>query len=190
MILLIDNYDSFTFNLFQLIEQLGHTCEVVRNDQMSVAQVEKLRPSHLVISPGPGRPEQAGVVLELIQRLSGHIPILGICLGHQAIGHAFGAKIIHAPSPLHGKQSLITHDQRGLFYGVTNPLVVARYHSLIIERESLPSCLEISAQTSEGLIMGVRHRTLAIEGLQFHPESIATEYGAELMKNFFTKMAA
>jgi anthranilate synthase component 2 len=190
MILLIDNYDSFTFNLFQMIEKLGYSCRVIRNDDMNVSDLAALKPSHIVISPGPGRPEDAGVTLDLIERLQGRVPILGICLGHQAIGQVFGGKVIHAPTPNHGKQSSINHQQLGMFSGLSSPLIVARYHSLIIEKSSLPSCLEITSETSDGLIMGVRHRSLPIEGLQFHPESMATESGPELVKNFLERDAA
>jgi len=189
MIVLIDNYDSFSYNLFQLIEKLGYRCRVIRNDELSVEEIILLKPSHIVLSPGPGRPESAGIMLNLITAVKGNIPILGICLGHQAIGHVFGAQIIHAPVPHHGKQSSVCHNKLGLFSGLSSPLLVARYHSLVIDRKTLPTCLEITSETTEGLIMGVRHQSLPIQGLQFHPESMATEYGLELVKNFLERVA-
>jgi anthranilate synthase/aminodeoxychorismate synthase-like glutamine amidotransferase len=189
MILLIDNYDSFTFNLFQLIEKLGFSCRVIRNDEMSVSEIENLNPSHIVISPGPGRPEDAGITLELINKTNGRIPILGICLGHQAIGQAFGAEVVRAPAPRHGKQSSIQHRRTGTFAGLQSPMIVARYHSLILDRKSLPSCFQITSETEDGLIMGIRHQQLPIEGLQFHPESMATEQGPLLVKNFIERLA-
>ncbi len=188
MTLLIDNYDSFTFNLYQLIEKLGFRCKVVRNNEITLQKAKALKPKWLVISPGPGRPDEAGITMSLIREMgSRRIPVLGVCLGHQAIGQVFGGKIIHAPSPQHGKESIIQHDKRGLFSGLKGPLKVARYHSLIIEKRTLPNCLEITCETQDGLIMGVRHKTLPIEGLQFHPESIATPKGPTLVANFFQR---
>jgi anthranilate synthase/aminodeoxychorismate synthase-like glutamine amidotransferase len=187
MILLIDNYDSFTFNLYQLIEQLGRHCKVVRNDQISIAEIEDLAPSQIVISPGPGRPDEAGITLDVIRAFQGRLPILGVCLGHQAIGQVFGAKVVKATSPKHGKRSEIQHQERGVFAGLRSPLLATRYHSLIVEKASLPECLEITSEAEGGVIMGLRHRHFDIEGVQFHPESIATEFGAELMENFLRR---
>jgi anthranilate synthase/aminodeoxychorismate synthase-like glutamine amidotransferase len=189
MILLIDNYDSFTYNLKQCIEALGRPCQVVRNDAITISEIAALTGlDAIVISPGPGRPFEAGISLETIRRFGGQIPILGVCLGHQAIGEAFGGNVIRAPRPKHGKISVIRHAGQGLFKGLKASLRVTRYHSLIIERSTLPSCLEITAETSDGLIMGVRHRGLPggapVEGVQFHPESIATEKGEEILENF------
>jgi para-aminobenzoate synthetase component 2 len=187
MILLIDNYDSFTFNLYQLIEKLGYACKVVRNDQINIEEIEVLAPSQIVLSPGPGRPEDAGITLEVIRVFQGRIPILGVCLGHQAIGQVYGAKVVKALSPKHGKRSQITHQQRGVFAGVTSPFLATRYHSLVVERVSLPTCLEITSESEGGVIMGLRHKEFDIEGVQFHPESIATEYGSELIQNFLQR---
>lgn len=184
MILLIDNYDSFTYNLKQYIEELGSRCVVYRNDAISLAQISSLAPRRIVISPGPGNPDSAGITLDLIRTFSDRIPILGVCLGHQAIGQAFGGRVIRAPRPKHGKISRVIHHGQGVFAGVPTPFNVARYHSLIVERSSLPDCLEISAESEDGLIMGLRHRTLNVQGVQFHPESIATENGRELLDNF------
>jgi anthranilate synthase/aminodeoxychorismate synthase-like glutamine amidotransferase len=184
MILLIDNYDSFTYNLKQYIEELGSQCVVYRNDAIGLEQIATLSPRRIVISPGPGNPDSAGITLDLIRSFAGRIPILGVCLGHQAIGQAFGGKVIRAPRPKHGKISRVSHHGKGLFAGVPSPFNVARYHSLIVERESLPDCLEISAESEDGLIMGLRHRKLEVQGVQFHPESIATENGRELLGNF------
>jgi anthranilate synthase component 2 len=186
VILLIDNYDSFTYNLKQYIEELGFECVVYRNDAITLNEITQLAPAKIVISPGPGTPDSAGIILEVIRHFSGKIPILGVCLGHQAIGQAFGGKVIRAPRPKHGKVSRISHQGQGLFGGVPSPFKVARYHSLIVERDSLPACLEISAESDDGLIMGLRHRTLNVQGVQFHPESIATENGRELLGNFLT----
>lgn len=184
MILLIDNYDSFVFNLYQMIGSLGSECRVVRNDEITIEQIRELNPSAIVLSPGPGRPSEAGVMLAIVEAFAGVIPIFGVCLGHQAIGQAFGAKIVRAKAPRHGKQSMIMHTQRGVFRDADGPFLAARYHSLVVERESLPSCLEITAETDDGLIMGLRHRTLRVEGVQFHPESIATVGGTRLMQSF------
>lgn len=184
MLLVIDNYDSFTYNLVQALGQLGAEVIVFRNDELSPEQVTKLRPRAIVLSPGPSRPQKAGITLELVKRYHGLIPILGVCLGHQAIGEAFGGRVVRAPRVMHGKTSDILHDGRTLFRGLSNPFQAGRYHSLILERESLPSCLEVSAQTHGGEIMGIRHKTSLTEGVQFHPESILTPGGKRILKNF------
>jgi len=183
-VLLIDNYDSFTYNIYQYIETLGFSCQVFRNDCLSLTEIEKIDPSHIVISPGPGNPDSAGISLEVIRRLGSRIPILGVCLGHQSIGQAFGGKIIRADRPKHGKVSKILHRKTGLYKGLDNPFLAARYHSLIIERKSLPPCLEITSETEDGTIMGVKHKFYFIEGVQFHPESIATANGIKLIENY------
>ena len=190
MILLIHNYDSFTFNLYQMIELGGMHCQVVRNDQISISEIEKLSPTRIVISPGPGTPLTAGVTLEVIRHFAGKIPLFGVCLGHQAIGQAFGGHVIKAPKVMHGKKSQVRHDGRGIFFGLQSPLEVTRYHSLIVERETLPECLEVSCQTDDGIIMGLRHRFLPVEGVQFHPESIATENGQIMIDTLIQKMGA
>ncbi len=184
MILLIDNYDSFTFNLVQYLGELGATCLVYRNDQIHSSAIREMTPQYLVISPGPCTPQEAGISQEAILQMAGRIPILGVCLGHQCIGSAFGGNIIRAERLMHGKSSLIHHDGKTLYRGLPSPFSAIRYHSLLIERESLPACLEISAETQEGEIMGVRHRNFPIEGVQFHPESIMTQEGKSLLKNF------
>ena len=184
MILLIDNYDSFTYNLVQYLGELGARCQVYRNDEIDLASIEEKAPKYLVVSPGPCTPKEAGVSEGAIRRMAGRIPILGVCLGHQCIGSAFGGKIIRAGRLMHGKSSSISHDGRTIYRGLPNPFQAIRYHSLLIERESLPDCLEISAETKEGEIMGVRHKNLAVEGVQFHPESIMTQGGKILLKNF------
>jgi anthranilate synthase component 2 len=187
MLLMIDNYDSFTYNLVQYFGELGEDVKVVRNDEMTVAEIERLAPERIVLSPGPCTPNEAGVSLELIEKFKGRIPLLGVCLGHQAIGQAFGGKIVHAKTLMHGKVSRIHHSGKGVFRGLPTPYDATRYHSLAIERESCPQELEVTAWTEDGEIMGVRHRTLAIEGVQFHPESILTEHGHALLRNFLTK---
>jgi len=184
MILLIDNYDSFVYNLYQYIGELGHTALVHRNDAITLEEIKNLNPSHIVISPGPRTPNDAGICLDLIRSSRGQIPILGICLGHQAIGQAFGGEIIRANNPMHGKTSLIKHSQSGVFKGVKSPFSATRYHSLIVKRSSLPACLEVTAETEEGEIMGLKHKEYPIEGLQFHPEAILTQYGKDLLNNF------
>lgn len=184
MILLLDNYDSFTYNLAQYLGELGCTLEVHRNDKISVEQIVKRKPERIVISPGPCTPREAGISVELIEKLADQYPILGVCLGHQAIGAAFGAKIIRAPKLFHGKTSEIEHDGKGIFHGVANPLTATRYHSLIVERKTLPRSLEVSAETRDGVIMGLRHRKFRVEGVQFHPESVLTESGKQILKNF------
>ena len=184
MILLIDNYDSFTYNLVQYLGELEATCEVYRNDQIDLSTLDEKNPERLVISPGPCTPKEAGISEEAILRMAGRIPILGVCLGHQCIGSAFGGKIIRADRLMHGKSSLIYHDGKTIYRGLPNPFEAIRYHSLVIERKSLPDCLEITAETKEKEIMGVRHKSFAIEGVQFHPESIMTQGGKILLKNF------
>ncbi len=184
MVLVIDNYDSFTYNLVQYLGELGAEIEVFRNDQITVGQVAKRKPDRIVVSPGPCTPSEAGISVSLIKKLAGWIPILGVCLGHQSIGKAFGGKVIRAPYLMHGKTSKIHHDGRTVFSGLDQDFTATRYHSLIVERESLPSALEISAETDDGLIMGLRHKQHRVEGLQFHPESILTDPGKKLLKNF------
>jgi anthranilate synthase component II len=186
MLLMIDNYDSFTYNLVQYLGELGQEVIVYRNDEIDLDKVAALKPDHIVISPGPCTPNEAGISVPLIKTFAGKIPLLGVCLGHQSIGQAFGGNIIHAKQLMHGKTSLIYHNDVGVFKGLPNPYTATRYHSLVIEKESLPDCLEITAWTDDGEIMGVRHKTLAVEGVQFHPESILTEYGHELLNNFLT----
>ena len=183
-ILLLDNYDSFTYNLYQYLCELGATVEVHRNDEIEVDEVRERAPDKIVISPGPATPNEAGISLPLIRELGIEIPILGVCLGHQAIGAAFGGRVIRAPLPMHGKLSAITHRNGGVFAGLPTPFVATRYHSLIVERDTLPDALEITAWTDDGLIMGLRHRTLPIEGVQFHPESYTTDHGKQLLRNF------
>ena len=186
MILLLDNYDSFTYNLAQYLGQMGQDLEIRRNDQVTLDVIQDLRPERIVISPGPCTPNEAGISVPLIQRFAGEIPILGVCLGHQAIGAAFGGRVIRAQKIMHGKTSEIQHDGKTLFRGLPQQFVATRYHSLIVERKSLPRALEISAETSDGTIMGLRHRKLRVEGVQFHPESVLTEAGFQLLKNFLT----
>ncbi len=181
---MIDNYDSFTYNLVQYFAELGEEVAVHRNDEITLEQIEALKPQHIVISPGPCTPNEAGVSVPTIQRFAGRIPILGVCLGHQSIGQAFGGHIIHAKQLMHGKTSSIFHNSTSVFRGLSNPFTATRYHSLVIERATLPDCLEITAWTEDGEIMGVRHKTLAVEGVQFHPESILTEHGHDMLKNF------
>jgi len=184
MILMIDNYDSFTYNLVQYFGELGAEVKVVRNDEISVEEVARLRPARIVISPGPCTPDDAGISLGVIGRFAGEVPILGVCLGHQAIGQAFGGKVVRAGRVMHGKVSSVRHDGRGVFAGIPDGFAATRYHSLALERESLPACLEVSAQSEEGEIMGLRHRTLPVEGVQFHPEALLTEHGHAMLKNF------
>ncbi len=184
MLLMLDNYDSFTYNLVQYLGELGQEVKVYRNDEITIDEVEKLKPAHIVISPGPCTPNEAGISVPLIKALAGKVPILGVCLGHQAIGQAFGGRIVHAREVMHGKTSPIHHDSRGVFRGLPGGYTATRYHSLVIEKASLPASLEVSAWTDDGEIMGVRHKSLAVEGVQFHPESILTEHGHALLKNF------
>lgn len=184
MILVIDNYDSFTFNLVQYLGELGADPVVKRNDEISLDEIAELRPDKIVISPGPCTPTDAGISVSVVRRFAGQIPILGVCLGHQSIGEAFGGKVIRAPYLMHGKTSEVHHDGKSVFAGIDQDFTATRYHSLIVERESLPAELEISAETADGLIMGLRHREYAVEGLQFHPESILTDAGKKLLANF------
>jgi len=186
MILVIDNYDSFTYNLVQYLGELGETIEVRRNNRVTLDEIENsLRPERIVISPGPGTPDDAGISLQVIERFAGKIPLLGVCLGHQSIGQAFGGKVVRAPELMHGKASEVSHDGKTIFAGLTDRFRAGRYHSLIVEKESLPACLEISALTTDNnIIMGLRHRELKVEGVQFHPESILTSEGKQLLANF------
>jgi anthranilate synthase/aminodeoxychorismate synthase-like glutamine amidotransferase len=186
MILLIDNYDSFTFNLYQHLSELGATVRVERNDAISLDEIEDLLPEieRIVLSPGPCTPAEAGICVPLVQRFGARVPMLGVCLGLQSIGAAYGGKVVRAPQLMHGKTSLVHHTNRGVFAGLPNPFVATRYHSLIVERESLPSCLEVTAESDDGLIMGFRHREFNVEGVQFHPESILTPCGKDLLANF------
>ena len=184
MLLMIDNYDSFTYNLVQYLAEIGQEVEVVRNDKISIEEINKLNPRYIVISPGPCTPNEAGISLELIEAFKGKIPILGVCLGHQSIGQAFGGKIIHAQTIMHGKTSKIFHNNKGVFRGIKDPFIATRYHSLVIEKQTLPNCFDITAWTDDNEIMGIKHKELAIEGVQFHPESILSEYGHDLLKNF------
>jgi anthranilate synthase/aminodeoxychorismate synthase-like glutamine amidotransferase len=184
MILLLDNYDSFTYNLAQYLGQMGKRLEVRRNDEISLDEVEKIRPECIIISPGPCTPREAGISVPLVQRFAGQFPILGVCLGHQAIGEAFGGKVIRARKVMHGKTSRIHHDQHTIFRKLPQDFEATRYHSLIVERKTLPRCLEISAETDDGIIMGFRHRKFLVEGVQFHPESVLTGVGYRLLENF------
>ena len=184
MLLMIDNYDSFTYNLVQYLGELGSDVKVFRNNKITIHEIGKLAPDHIVISPGPCTPKEAGISVQTIREFAGRIPILGVCLGHQSIGAAFGGELVRAPVLMHGKTSLIHHDGKGVFSGIQNPFAATRYHSLLIRKETLPACLEISAWTQSGEIMGVRHRELAVEGVQFHPESILTAPGKDLLMNF------
>ncbi len=184
MVLMIDNYDSFTYNLVQYLAELGAEVRVVRNDEMSVDGVQALAPRAIVISPGPSAPARAGISLELVRRLAGQVPILGVCLGHQAIGQVFGGKVVRAKRVMHGKVSTVRHDGEGVFRGLPEEFKVTRYHSLAVERESLPACLRITAESEDGEIMGLRHRELAVEGVQFHPEALLTEHGDRMLQNF------
>jgi len=181
---MIDNYDSFTYNLVQYLGELGEEVVVRRNDEIELDEIGAMKPERIVISPGPCTPRQAGISVPLIERFAGQIPLLGVCLGHQSIGQAFGGRIVHARGLMHGKTSAIRHAGAGVFHALPNPLQATRYHSLVIDRESLPDCLEVTAWTEDGDIMGVRHKTLPVEGVQFHPESILTERGHELLRNF------
>ena len=184
MLLMIDNYDSFTYNLVQYLAEIGQEVEVVRNDKISIEEINKLNPRYIVISPGPCTPNEAGISLELIEAFKGKIPILGVCIGHQSIGQAFGGKIVHAQTIMHGKTSKISHNNKGVFRGIKNPFIATRYHSLVIEKQTLPNCFDITAWTDDNEIMGIKHKELAIEGVQFHPESILSEHGHDLLKNF------
>lgn len=191
VLLIIDNYDSFTYNLYQYFCQLGVNVDVHRNDAITIADIEAMAPSHLVISPGPCTPDDAGISLEAITHFAGQLPILGVCLGHQALAQVFGAKVVRAREVMHGKTSPVVHNNGGVFHGLNNPLTVTRYHSLVVQADSLPDCFEITAWTErDGAfdeIMGIRHKTLALEGVQFHPESILTEQGHQLLQNFLSR---
>ncbi|STQ91668.1 aminodeoxychorismate/anthranilate synthase component II [Iodobacter fluviatilis] len=189
MLLMLDNYDSFTYNLVQYFGELGQEVQVHRNDEITIEEIEALKPKYLVVSPGPCSPSEAGISLAAIHHFAGKLPILGVCLGHQAIGQAFGGKVIHAQTLMHGKVSQIEHSNTGVFKNLPSPFTVTRYHSLAIERSSLPDCLEITAWTEDGEIMGVRHKTLPIEGVQFHPESILTEHGHAMLDQFLKEWA-
>ncbi|MCK2089755.1 aminodeoxychorismate/anthranilate synthase component II [Thauera aromatica] len=189
MLLMIDNYDSFTYNLVQYFGELGARVKVFRNDEITLGQIEAMKPEHLVISPGPCTPAEAGISVAAIQAFAGRLPILGVCLGHQSIGAAFGGRIVHAKKLMHGKTSAVHHLDAGVFRGLPDPLTCTRYHSLAIERSTLPDCLEVTAWTDDGEIMGVRHKTLDVEGVQFHPESILTECGHALLQNFLDRSA-
>ncbi len=184
MILMLDNYDSFTYNLVQYLGELGAEVAVFRNDEITLERVESLAPSHIVISPGPCTPDEAGISLALIERFAGRVPLLGVCLGHQAIGQAFGGKVVRAGRVMHGKLSRIRHDSSGVFAGVPDDFVATRYHSLVLEPSSLPPCLAVAARSEDGEIMGLRHRTLPVEGVQFHPEALLTEHGHRMLQNF------
>ena len=187
MLLVIDNYDSFTYNLVQYLGELGEEIVVRRNNEVTVAEIEsELKPDRIVISPGPGTPDDAGVSLGVIEKLAGEIPILGVCLGHQSIGQAFGGRVVRAPKLFHGKSSSVTHDAKTIFSGLSQDFDAGRYHSLMVDNDGLPDCLEVSARTHDGIIMGLRHRTMKIEGVQFHPESIMTTEGKKLLANFLS----
>jgi anthranilate synthase/aminodeoxychorismate synthase-like glutamine amidotransferase len=190
MILMIDNYDSFTYNLVQYLGELGADVRVYRNDQITVAEIERLAPEKIVISPGPCTPTEAGISCEVIRQFAGRVPLLGVCLGHQCIGEVFGGEIIRAPALFHGKTSMIYHDGKSIFRELPRPFEATRYHSLVIRRDTLPDCLELSAETDDGVIMGVRHRDLLVEGVQFHPESILTHEGKRLLANFLSQAPA
>ncbi|WP_041285670.1 anthranilate synthase component II [Desulfoscipio gibsoniae] len=184
MLLMIDNYDSFTYNLAQYLSMLGESVTVQRNDAITVAQVLELQPDYLVLSPGPGIPDNAGILMQAVRDCAGHWPILGVCLGLQAIGRAYGGRVVRAKMPMHGKISLIHHDGKSIFAGLPSPFKAVRYHSLVVEKETLPSCLKVTAWTDNGEVMGLRHRELPVEGVQFHPESMLSEYGMDLLANF------
>ena len=184
MILMIDNYDSFTYNLVQYLGEMGEELQVYRNDKITVQEIGRLKPDKIIISPGPCSPKEAGISVETIKHFAGKTPLLGVCLGHQSIGYAFGGDVVRAGRLMHGKTSMIHHDDKGVFKGLPNPFEATRYHSLVIKRETMPSCLEISAETDIGEVMGVRHKEYVIEGVQFHPESILTQDGKRLLRNF------
>ncbi|AXK40050.1 aminodeoxychorismate/anthranilate synthase component II [Crenobacter cavernae] len=189
MLLMIDNYDSFTYNLVQYFAELGQEVKVFRNDEITLDEIAALKPNYLVVSPGPCTPHEAGVSVAAIERFAGEIPLLGVCLGHQSIGQAFGGKVVHAQQLMHGKTSPVRHNDVGVFRGLPNPVTCTRYHSLVVERASLPDCLEVTAWTDDGEIMGLRHKTLPVEGVQFHPESILTEHGHAMLSNFLKEFA-
>ena len=184
MIAMIDNYDSFTYNLVQYFGELGAEVRVFRNDEVTAEEIDAMQPSHIVISPGPGTPDGAGITLGLLERMAGRVPLLGVCLGHQAIGQAFGGKVVRAGQVMHGKVSRIRHDSAGVFTHLPQDFIATRYHSLVVERGSLPPCLRVSAESEDGEIMGLRHRELAVQGVQFHPEALLTEHGHRMLQNF------
>jgi anthranilate synthase component 2 len=184
MLLMIDNYDSFTYNLVQYLGELGQDVRVYRNDEISVEEIERLSPERIVISPGPCTPNEAGISVDVVSTFAGRVPVLGVCLGHQAIGQAYGGKIVHARALMHGKTSMIHHNEQGVFRGLPNPFEATRYHSLVVDRETFPDCLEVTAWTDDDDIMGMRHRELDVEGVQFHPESILTQHGHDLLRHF------
>lgn len=184
MLVMIDNYDSFTYNLVQYLGELGEEVRTFRNDEITIEQLEALNPDRIMLSPGPCTPDKAGISLAVIEHFKGKLPLMGVCLGHQSIGQVFGGKVVHAKQIMHGKTSLIQHNNKGVFANIENPFTVTRYHSLVVERDSLPECLDVTAWTDDGEIMGFRHRDYPIEGVQFHPESILTEHGHVLLKNF------
>jgi anthranilate synthase/aminodeoxychorismate synthase-like glutamine amidotransferase len=186
MILMIDNYDSFTFNLVQYLGELGQKIKVFRNDKITLKEIEKLKPDHIVISPGPCTPKEAGISISVIKHFAGKIPVLGVCLGHQSIAQAFGGKVVRAKKVMHGKTSEIYHDKKTIFKGIKNPFTATRYHSLIVPKSSLPGCLEISAWTKNGDVMGIRHKKYTVEGVQFHPESVLTKEGKNILRNFIS----
>ncbi len=188
MILLIDNYDSFTYNVYQYVANLGCEVAVVRNDRITTDEIAQKNFAAIILSPGPGTPDDSGICLDVITRFAGKLPILGICLGHQAIGQVFGGKVVRAPELMHGKVSAIIHNEQGLYQGVPQPLTAGRYHSLIVDQASLPDCLEVTARTADGLIMGLKHKTFDVEGVQFHPESILTPDGLKILQNFIKKL--
>ena len=190
MLLLIDNYDSFTYNLFQYLCELGQEVQVVRNDKITIDAIEKLKPERIVISPGPGTPLDAGISIDAIRHFGPKLPILGVCLGHQCIGYAYGATVAGAGEIMHGKSSMITHDGKGVFAGLPNPFKAIRYHSLAVMRDALPDCLEVTAKSDSGIIMGLRHKKYPTEGVQFHPESIMTDVGKDLLRNFLSMKSA
>jgi anthranilate synthase/aminodeoxychorismate synthase-like glutamine amidotransferase len=187
MLLLLDNYDSFTYNLYQYLSELGTEIEVRRNDQTTIAEIEQMQPDHIVVSPGPCTPNEAGLSCAIIATMGPRIPILGVCLGHQAIGQVYGGHVVRAPEPMHGKTSLMYHEDKGVFNGLPHPFEAIRYHSLIVEDHALPAELEVTARTKDGLIMGLKHRTHPVEGVQFHPESIMTSVGKDLLRNFLAR---
>ena len=186
-IVVIDSYDSFVYNIVQYLGELGAEPVVVRNDAMTVAEVEALSPDGILLSPGPGRPEDAGIICEAISHFAGRVPVFGVCLGHQAIGHVYGGSVVRAPELMHGKTSMISHRDTGVFTGVATPVEATRYHSLVVERDGLPACLEITAETGDGMIMGLRHRDFDVEGVQFHPESVLTSAGHRMLGNFLAR---
>ena len=187
LIVVIDSYDSFVYNIVQYLGELGAEPVVVRNDAKTVAEVEALSPDGILLSPGPGRPEDAGIICEAITHFAGRVPVFGVCLGHQAIGHVYGGSVVRAPELMHGKTSFITHRDTGVFSGVVNPVEATRYHSLVVDRAGLPDCLEVTAETSDGMVMGLRHRDFDVEGVQFHPESVLTSAGHQMLGNFLAR---